>query len=59
MKCAIIVTGKTKDKVIQKKRGRKEIGLVTIFHVTGIMTILSQARGVSSGEAEEFSEIKG
>lgn len=37
MKCAIIVTGKTKDKVIQKKRGREEIGLVTIFHVTGII----------------------
>lgn len=36
MKSPIMVTRKTKDKVIQKKEGREEIGLVTIFHVTGI-----------------------
>lgn len=29
MKGAIKVTGETKDKVIQKKGGREEIGLVT------------------------------
>lgn len=34
---------------------REEIGLVTVFDRRNF----EQTRGVSSGEAEEFSEIKG
>lgn len=41
----------------RRRRGKEEIDLVTISHVTGVM--LSYARRVSYGEAEEFSEIKG
>lgn len=45
MKCAIIVTGRTKDKGRQEKREREEIGLVTIFHVTSIMDNFEPGQG--------------
>ncbi len=43
MKCAIIVTGQKKDKTIQEKK--EEIGLVTIFHVTGIIDNFEPGQG--------------